>query len=75
MLGVMLPLCYLFVRCYVRCLRVLNDSNAFNISKLAFPDVRCCEKTAFRLSLAAISLSLAAISVLLAAYSVLMAAY
>ena len=68
MLGVMLPLCYLFVRCYVWYLRVLNDSNAFNINKLAFPDVRCCEKTAFRLSLAAIS-------VLLAAYQSLMPAY
>ena len=68
MLGVMLPLCYLFVRCYVRCLRVLKDSNALNIRKLAFSDVRCCEKTAFRLLLAAISVLLAAYSVLLAAY-------
>ena len=60
MLGVMLPLCYLFVRCYVRCLRVLKDSNALNIRKLAFPDVRCCEKAAFLLLLAAISVLVAA---------------
>ena len=68
MLGVMLPLCYLFVRCYVRCLRVLKDSNALNIRKLAFSDVRCCEKAAFLLSLAAFSELVAAYSVLLAAY-------
>ena len=68
MLGVMLPVCYLFVRCYVRCLRVLDNSHAFNISKLAFSEVRCCEKAAFRLLLAAIS-------VLLAAYQSLMPAY
>ena len=69
MLGVMLPLCYLFVRCYVRCLRVLKDSNALNIRKLAFSDVRCCEKTAFLLLLAAFSVLKAACYSLMAAYT------
>ena len=57
----MLGVCYLFVRCYVRCLRVIKDSNVFKISKLTFTDVRCCEKASF--------------SFLLAAYLSIMAAY